>query len=330
MLVKTPFEDAAQTARELEDAGFDGLWITEVTSNAFLPLAMATASTSRINLGTAISVAFVRSPMITAQTAWELQRASEGRFILGLGTQVKAHNERRFSVPFANPQEKLREQVLALKAIYAGFSGAPMDFHGEYYNFDLLPEFFNPGPIDFPAPPIYLAAMNPSAYRMSGEVADGVHIHPLHSAQYLAEAAVPAIEEGLAKSGRSRADFTVSAQVLVIVGQGEERRQMENYVRGQISFYGSTRTYRAPLELHGYGDLNTRLHELQAAGDQRGMFKAVPDELLPVFAVVGDTWEEVAAKARERYQGVCDRIGFYTTPPLTDPSIRKITAAFTA
>ncbi len=330
MTVNALLEDVPEIARQVEDAGFDGLWFTEVNNNAFLSCAAAVAATERIDIGTAISVAFIRSPMLTAQTAWELQRASRGRFILGLGTQVKGHNERRFSVPFAKPQEKLREQVLALQAIYAGFSGAPLDFHGEFYDFDLLPEFFNPGPIDQPAPPTYLAAMNPSAYRMSGEVADGVHIHPLHSAQYLAEAAIPAIEEGLAKSGRTRPDFTVSAQVLVVVGQGEERRQMENYVRGQISFYGSTRTYRAPLELHGYGELNTRLHELQKAGDQRGMFKAVPDELLPVFAIVGDTWEEVAAKARDRYQGVCDRIGFYSTPPLTDPSIHKMTAAFTA
>lgn len=330
MTVGTLLEDVAETARQVEDAGFDGLWFTEVTGNAFLSCAAAVAATERIDIGTAISLAFIRSPMLTAQTAWELQRASRGRFVLGLGTQVKGHNERRFSVPFAKPQEKLREQVLALQAIYAGFSGAGLDFHGEFYNFDLLPDFFNPGPMSYPAPPTYLAAMNPSAYRMSGEVADGVHIHPLHSSRYLAEAAVPAIEEGLAKSGRSRSDFCVSAQVLVVVGQGEERRRMENYVRGQISFYGSTRTYRAPLELHGFGELNARLHELQAAGDQKGMFKAVPDELIPVFAVVGDTWEEVAAKARERYQGVCDRISFYTTPPLTDPSIGKVVAAFAA
>jgi hypothetical protein len=157
-----------------------------------------------------------------------------------------------------------------------------------------------------------------------------VHIHPLHSARYLAEAALPAIAEGLATSGRSLSDFTVSAQVLVVVGQGEQRRQMENYVRGQIAFYGSTRTYRAPLELHGYGELNTQLHELQAAGNRRGMMAAVPDELIGVFAVVGDTWEEVAAKARERYQGVCDRISFYTTPPLDDPGIGKIVSAFAA
>jgi probable F420-dependent oxidoreductase len=268
--------------------------------------------------------------MVTAQTAWELQRASRGRFILGLGTQVKGHNERRFSVPFCSPQQKLREQVGALRAIYAGFSGASLDFHGEFYRFDLLPEFFNPGPIEFPPPPTYLAAMNPSAYRMSAEVAEGVHIHPLHSARYLAEAALPAIGEGLAGSGRSRADFTVSAQVLVVVGQGEDRRRMENYVRGQISFYGSTRTYRAPLELHGHGELNTRLHELMAAGDRKALMAAVPDELIGVFAVVGDTWEEVAAKARERYSGVADRISFYTTPPLDDPSIGKIVAAFAA
>lgn len=330
MTVGLPLEDVAETARQVEAAGFDGLWFTEVTSNAFLSCAAAVSATERIDVGTAISLSFIRSPMLTAQTAWELQRASRGRFILGLGTQVKGHNERRFSVPFAKPQEKLREQVLALQAIYAGFSGAGLNFQGEFYNFDLLPDFFNPGPIEFPAPPTYLAAMNPSAYRMSGEVADGVHIHPLNSARYLAEKGVPAMEEGLASSGRTRADFTVSAQVLVVVGEGEPRRQMENYVRGQIAFYGSTRTYRAPLELHGHGELNTRLHELQAAGDQKGMFKAVPDELIPVFAVVGETWEEVAAKARGRYEGVCDRISFYTTPPLTDPSIRKITASFAA
>jgi probable F420-dependent oxidoreductase len=330
MQVGTRIGDAAEIARRVEDAGFDGLWFIESTVNPLLPLATAATATSRIDLGTAISLAFVRSPMVTAMSAWELQRAARGRFILGLGTQVKAHNERRFSVPFAKPQEKLREQVLALQAIYAGFGGARMDFHGEYYTFDLLPEFFNPGPMDFPAPPTYLAAMNPSAYRMSGEVADGVHIHPLHSARFLAEAAVPAMEVGLATSGRTRADFTVSAQVLVVVGQGEERQQMENYVRGQIAFYGSTRTYRAPLELHGFGELNTRLHELQAAGDRRGMMAAIPDELIGVFAVVGDTWEEVAAKARERYQGVCDRISFYTTPPLDDPGIGKVVASFAA
>jgi probable F420-dependent oxidoreductase len=330
MQVGTRIEDAAEIARRAEDAGFDGLWFIESTVTPFLPLAVAATATSRIELGTAISLAFVRSPMVTAQCAWELQRASHGRFILGLGTQVKAHNERRFSVPFESPQQKLREQVLALNAIYAGFAGAPLDFHGDFYTFDLLPEFFNPGPMDYPAPPTYLAAMNPSAYRMSGEVADGVHIHPLHSARFLAEAALPAMSEGLARSDRSLADFTVSAQVLVVVGQGEERAQMENYVRGQIAFYGSTRTYRAPLELHGYGELNTELHELQAAGDRRGMMAAIPDELIEVFAVVGDTWEEVAAKARERYQGVCDRISFYTTPPLDDPSIGKVVSAFTA
>jgi probable F420-dependent oxidoreductase len=330
MQVGTRIGEVAEIARRVEDAGFDGLWFIESTVNPFLPLAVAATATQRIELGTAISLAFVRSPMVTAMSAWELQRAAQGRFILGLGTQVKAHNERRFSVPFSSPQQRLREQVLALRAIYAGFAGEPLDFHGEFYNFDLLPEFFNPGPMDYPAPPTYLAAMNPSAYRMSGEIADGVHIHPLHSARFLAEAALPAMAEGLTAAGRSLADFTVSAQVLVVVGPGEQRRQMENYVRGQIAFYGSTRTYRAPLELHGYGELNTQLHELQAAGNRRGMMAAVPDELIGVFAVVGDTWEEVAAKARERYQGVCDRISFYTTPPLDDPGIGKIVSAFAA
>ena len=194
MTVSTLLEDVAETARQVEDAGFDGLWFTEVTSNAFLPAPPPLGPPSA-----SISAPRYRWPSSAPRCsprrcAWELQRASRGRFVLGLGTQVKGHNERRFSVPFAKPQEKLREQVLALQAIYAGFSGAGLDFHGEFYNFDLLPDFFNPGPMAYPTPPTYLAAMSPSAYRMSGEVADGVHIHPLHSARYLAEAAIPAIE----------------------------------------------------------------------------------------------------------------------------------------
>ncbi|HEY2834541.1 MAG TPA: TIGR03617 family F420-dependent LLM class oxidoreductase [Sporichthyaceae bacterium] len=329
LLVNPVLEDAATTVRLAEDAGFDGAWTTEVAGNPFLSCATAAQATSRIDIGTAVALAFVRSPMVTALTAWELQRASRGRFILGLGTQVKRHNERRFSVPFATPLAKLREQVLALRQMYAAFQGdAPLKFRGEHYRLDMLPDFFNPGPIQFAPPPTYLAAVNPVALRMSGEVADGVHIHPFHSARYLREVALPEIDAGLCRAGRDRADFTVSAQVLTLVGQGEEGRRMDEYIRTQLAFYGSTRTYRPPLELHGYGALNDRLHELMANGDQAGLLRAVPDELVPEFAVVADTWEEAARKARERYDGLCDRISLYTLPPLADPSARKITAAF--
>jgi len=331
LLVNTLLEDAAGVVRQAEDAGFDGAWVAEVSSNPFLPCATAALATSRIEIGPAIALAFVRSPMVTALTAWELQRASRGRFILGLGTQVKRHNERRFSVPFESPMPKLREQVLALREIYAAFQGtAPLKFRGEHYRLDMLPDFFNPGPIEFSPPPTYLAAVNPVSLRLAGEVADGVHIHPFHTADYLRQVALPELDAGLARAGRSRADFTVSAQVLVIAGQGEEGRRMEEYIRTQLAFYGSTRTYRPPLELHGYGELNDRLHGLMANGDQAGLLRAIPDELVPQFAVVGETWEEVARKARERYAGLVDRISLYVLPDLANPAARKITAAFAA
>jgi probable F420-dependent oxidoreductase len=331
LLVGCPLERAAGTARQAEAAGFDGVWVTEVANDPFLTMAVGLEATTRLEMGTAIALAFVRSPMVTALSSWELQRASGGRFRLGLGPQVKAHNERRFSVPFEKPAAKLVEQVKALRAIWAAFAGeAPLDFHGEFYRFDLLTEFFNPGPIDAPPPPVYLAAVNPYSFRMAGEVADGVHVHPLHTVRYLTEVAHPALAEGLARAGRRPGAVDVSAQVMVITGQGGERRRMEEYVRTQISFYGATRTYKAPLELSGYGDLNARLHQLMAAGDREGLVAAVPDELLDEFAVRADTWEDVAAVARKRYEGVADRISLYSLPPLDGPEAARIPAAFRA
>ena len=204
LLVGCPLERAAETARRAEAAGFDGVWVTEVANDPFLTMAVGLEATSRLEMGTAIALAFVRSPMVTALSSWELQRASGGRFRLGLGPQVKAHNERRFSVPFEKPAAKLAEQVRALRAIWAAFAGdAPLDFHGEFYRFDLLTEFFDPGPIDVPPPPVYLAAVNPFSFRMAGEVADGVHVHPLHTVRYLTEVARPALAEGLARAGRA-------------------------------------------------------------------------------------------------------------------------------
>ncbi|TMK43192.1 MAG: LLM class flavin-dependent oxidoreductase, partial [Actinobacteria bacterium] len=201
LLVGCPLERVAGTARQAEAAGFDGVWVTEVANDPFLTLAVGLQATSRLEMGTAIALAFVRSPMVTALSSWELQRASGGRFRLGLGPQVKAHNERRFSVPFDQPAARLVEQVRALRAIWAAFAGeAPLDFHGEFYRFDLLTEFFNPGPIDAPRPPVYLAAVNPYSFRMAGEVADGVHVHPLHTVRYLTEVAHPALADGLARA----------------------------------------------------------------------------------------------------------------------------------
>jgi probable F420-dependent oxidoreductase len=296
---------AGAVAAQLEKFGYDGLWTPETRNDPFLPLAVAVGSTSRVTLGTAIATAFTRSPMVTALIAWDLQRASGGRFVLGLGTQVKGHNERRFSVTWESPGPKLRELVEALRHIWGAFQGEhALSFRGRFYRHDLMTPFFDPGPIGHPFPPVYLAAVTPYMYGMAGEVADGVHIHPFHTVRYLREVALPALEKG----GR-RVELTVVAPVFVVVGAADEA------VRMQIAFYGSTRTYRPVLELHGWGELTDHLYRLMARGDVAGMAAAIGDDVLAEFAVFGSTWDEALRALRERYKGLLDRVGVYGIDP---------------
>src|SRR5258705_455026 len=228
----------------------------------FLPLAVASTTTSRVGLGTAIAVAFPRSPMVLAQIAWDLQKASGGRFSLGLGSQVKAHNERRFSIPWEPPGPRIREVVQALRAIWDCWQGgAPLDFRGRSYRFDLMTPFFNPGPIEHPRIPIYLAGVNPQMCRIAGEVADGLHVHSFHSERYLRECVHPAVQEGLNRGGRSRTDFTFRASTMVVLGDSEEeRRRNARAVKKQIAFYAWTGTYQTVLAVHGLDELVPRLH----------------------------------------------------------------------
>ena len=208
--------EGARLAAELEAAGYDGVWTAETQHDAFLPLAAAAVSTSRVTLGTAIATAFTRSPMVTAMAAWDLQRASRGRFVLGLGTQVRAHNVRRFSVPWEAPAPRLRELVEALRHIWGAFQGDhPLRFRGQFYRHDLISPFFDPGPIPEGPPPIWLAAVTPTMYRLAGEVADGIHVHVFHTARYLREVALPAL-------GERRADVTLASGVFVVIGGYEE------------------------------------------------------------------------------------------------------------
>jgi probable F420-dependent oxidoreductase len=210
-------------ARKVEALGFDCLWSSETQHDPYLPLAVAASVTSRINLGTAIAVAFPRSPMITAHIAWDLQHASHGRFMLGLGSQVKGHNERRFSVKFESPGPKLREIVLALRAIWDCWqNGTKLNFKGEFYRFDLMTPFFAPGPIAHPKIPVYISGVNAYMCRVAGEVCDGLHVHPFNSPTYLREYVHPAVNEGLAKAGRTRNDFTYATASFVVVGDTEE------------------------------------------------------------------------------------------------------------
>jgi probable F420-dependent oxidoreductase len=318
-------------ARAVEALGFDGLWCAETQHDPFLPLAVAASVTTRLRLGTGIAVAFPRSPMVVAHTAWDLQNASDGRFVLGLGSQVKAHNERRFSVKFESPGPKLREFVLALRAIWTAWQERTrLDFEGRFYRFDLMTPFFDPGPIPHPRIPIYIAGVNEHMCRIAGEVCDGLHVHPFHSATYLRECVHRWVGAGLAAAGRSRSDVTFFAAVFVVLGDTEaEQREAREAVRRQIAFYASTRTYEPVLAAHGWQDLAPRLHRKSVEGDWAGMAALVTEEMVDTYAVTG-TFATIGDRIRERYAGLLDRIAFYVPggQPLHDPRLPKLIRDF--
>lgn len=223
LLTARSLDEAIAIARNAEDVGFDGVWSMENQHDPFLSLAVSATATTKLTLGTAIALSFPRSPMSLAYTAWDLQRASNGRFVLGLGTQVKGHNQRRYSVKWESPGPKLREIVLALRAIWDCWqNGTPLDFRGEFYQHTLMTPAFSPGKIDHPQIPIYIAGVNPYICRLAGELCDGFHAHPFHSAKFLRERVIPQIEEGARKSGRSRKDVVVSSSSFVIMGDTQK------------------------------------------------------------------------------------------------------------
>ena len=307
-----PLRQMQALARDVETAGFDGLWVTEGGRSALSGCTAAALATERLDLGTGIAVAFPRSPMITAVDAWELAEASGGRFALGLGTQVKAHVERRYSTTFDHPGPRLREYVLALKAIFRAFRGdEELSFDGEYYSFSLLPRTWSPGPIDVPDPPIYVAAVNPWMCRMVGEVADGIHVHPLHSVKYVEEVVRPNLDAGARIAGRDPSALTIVCPLLTIVGDDEdERARWRERARFQLGFYGSTRTYASIFELHGWPGTSQRLHELQKQGELAEMAAVITDEMLEVFTVTA-TWDGLADAILDRCSGVADRVVCY-------------------
>lgn len=319
-------------ARKVEALGYDCLWSAETQHDPFLPLAVAATVTSRIKLGTSIAVAFPRSPMILAHTCWDLAKASGGRFILGLGSQVKGHNERRFSVKFESPAPKMREIVLALRAIWDCWqNGTKLAFKGQFFRFDLMTPFFNPGPIEHPAIPIYVAAVNPAMCRVAGEVCEGLHVHPFNSPKYLRECVRPAVEEGRAKAGKRGGDFAYVTSSFVVVGDTEAELEAQRLaVKQQIAFYASTRTYEPVLAVHGWQDLVPHLHRKSVEGDWKGMADLITDEMLDTYAVTG-THETIAARLKERYTGLLDRTAFYrpsTPQALDDPRLPRLIKEF--
>jgi probable F420-dependent oxidoreductase len=304
--------DVPALARAAEHLGFDGLWTTESRHDPFLPLALAAPATSRMSLGTAIAVAFPRSPTVVAHTSWDLQALTGGRFILGLGTQVRGHIERRFGLRWESPGPKLREYIQALHAIWECWQhGTPLAFAGRFYNLSLMTPFFSPPRLPYPRPPLYIAGVNPYMCRLAGELCDGFHVHPLHSVRYLREAVIPHLEAGAKKAGRRRQDVTLFAPVFVVTGRDQaEMASAKAAVKQQIAFYASTRNYRPVLDLHGWGDIGPILTQKAAAGDWQGMARDIGDAMLEAFAVVGPE-DEIAARLRARYDGLVDRIAFY-------------------
>jgi probable F420-dependent oxidoreductase len=321
--------EVPEVARAAEGAGFAALWANDTKHNPFVALAGAALHTSRLELGTGIAVAFSRSPMLTAQTAWDLARLSRGRFLLGLGTQVRAHIERRFGMPWDPPAPKLREYVQAIRAIWRSWQdGAPLRVKGKYYNLNLMGPFFNPGPNDHPSVPILIAGVNEVLCRLAGEVADGFILHPIHSVTYVREFVLAHLDQGLAKSGRSRANLQLYAPVITAAGdRPEERAAALERARARIAFYGSTPTYRLLLEIVGYADVADRLRQMVSQGRMNEIAGQVPDGLLDAIVVRG-SYDDVGHQLRERYAGLVDRVASYWPFTPAEPGWARMVRAF--
>jgi len=307
-------------AARLERLGFECLWTFEAKHDPFLPLAFAAAATEKLEVGTNIAVAFARSPYATAQVAWDVQRESGGRLRLGLGTQVRAHVERRLSMPFDRPAARITDYIRCLRAIWNSFqTDERPQYQGEFYQFRLMNPFFNPGPIERPHIPIYLAGVNPRMAQAAGEVANGFHVHPMHSRSYLREVVRPAIAEGAASEGRNPAEVDLYAPVFAVWGETEaQRAEAEAKVREQIAFYGSTPNYRRLFEHHGCGEEARQLSALMRNGDFDQMPRFVPDHLMAELAVHG-SFSELPEKLRARAAGVLDRCSLYFPIDANDP-----------
>jgi probable F420-dependent oxidoreductase len=329
VMVGSPAEIQDLSVRA-ERYGFDCLWVNETKHDPFLQLSLAAVNTKRIQIGTSIALAFTRSPTTLAYTAWDLQSLSRGRLILGLGTQVKGHIERRFGMRWETPAPKMREVVQAMRSVWESWqTGGKLDYQGRFFKLDLMTPFFSPGPQEEPRIPIYLAGVNKGMCRLVGEIGDGLHVHPLHTLRYLREVVHPALEEGLMRSRRKREEVSVAASVFAAVGANE--REVDNVrkaYREQIAFYASTRTYRKLMELHGWGDVCDRLHGQSVRGEWDRMADEVSDEMLDEFVVEG-RWDEIGRMLEKRYDGIVDRVRLYL-PFDGDESWKGLVAGFRA
>lgn len=305
--------DVGRLAEAAESMGFDGLWVTETTHSPYTLMTLAAAATSHIDVGSAIAVAFPRSPMVTAYTAWDLQQLSGGRLVLGLGTQVKGHMQRRFSVDFEweRPGPRFREYVEVLRHLWDAWgSDGDVHYEGEFYEVTLCPERWTPSALEGPVPELYAAGVNPFNLKLAGHLCDGLHVHPIHSPEYVEEVVVPNVRAGAVIGDRPFEDVTLSAQTFAVTGRNEQRESAREAVREQIAFYGSTRTYRTIFDVHGWGSVCDTLHDLSTDGRWEEMSEHVTDEMVAAFSVEGD-WPDLRDRLEERY-GYVDRVSLYT------------------
>jgi probable F420-dependent oxidoreductase len=309
-IIGAGLEGVAARVRALEAAGYDGAVSAEINNDPFLPLAIAAEHSERIELMTSIAVAFARNPMLLAQIGHDLNAFSKGRFVLGLGSQIRPHVVKRFSMTWSHPAARMREFILAMRAIWdCWYGGKPLDFRGEFYTHTLMTPMFTPTNTGHGPPRVFLAAVGPRMTEVAGEVADGLIAHAFTTERYVREVTLPAIERGLARAGRSRRDFEITCPVFVVTGADEREFQAaRDSVCKQIAFYGSTPAYRGVLELHGRGELQGELNRLSKLGRWDEMGRLVDDELLETFAVVATTPDEVVPRLRQRCATGIDRV----------------------
>ncbi|MDT5341628.1 MAG: hypothetical protein QOE52_812 [Mycobacterium sp.] len=311
MTVAQPLGQIGDLARRAQSVGFSGLVFTETGRTAYLNAAVASQAAPGLELSTGVAVAFPRSPFVTAAAAWELQEATGGNFRLGLGTQVRTHVVRRYGAAFERPGPRLRDYLLAVKACFCAFRSGTLDHHGEFYDLDFITPQWSPGPIDAPDPKVDIAAVNPWMLRMAGEVADGVHVHPIGEPGYLSRHVLPKVAVGAQKAGRSPSDVAIIVPVMTIVGDtDEERDQQREVVRASMAFYGSTPNYAFIWDEAGFEGTTARIREKQKAGDVAGMAAQVSDDHIAAFATES-SWDTLADALTAKYAETATRLVLY-------------------
>ncbi|HLN17116.1 MAG TPA: LLM class F420-dependent oxidoreductase [Acidimicrobiales bacterium] len=319
----------AASAERAERLGYDGAFSAETSHDPFVPLAVAATVTERLELATGIAVAFARNPMTLALVANDLQLLSKGRFLLGLGSQIKPHITKRYSMPWSHPAPRMRELILAIRAVWDCWTtGESLQFRGEYYTHTIMTPMFNPGPNPYGHPPILLAAVGQLMTEVAGEVGDGILVHGFTTERYLREVTLPALERGAAKAGKTRADRIVSYPGFVVTGEtAKEREAATVSVKAQIAFYGSTPAYKPVLDLHGWGDLQPELNTMSKRGEWQKMGEIIPDEVVEAFAIVSPL-DEVPDRVKARFGDLVDRFSFYMPYHVDEDHIRQLLAAF--